>query len=59
MNYQINFSYYFDTEQLRQGGKAGAVKACNRCRGSGKVFITRQIGPGMILAYFKCNKRFM
>jgi DnaJ family protein A protein 2 len=30
------------------GGKAGSVKPCDRCRGSGKVFVTRQIGPGMI-----------
>jgi len=30
------------------GGKAGSVNKCERCRGSGKVFITRQIGPGMI-----------
>jgi DnaJ family protein A protein 2 len=30
------------------GGKEGAVHNCSKCRGSGKVFITRQVGPGMI-----------
>jgi len=30
------------------GGKQGSVKKCEKCRGSGKVFITRQIGPGML-----------
>ena len=32
----------------RIGGKTGSVRKCDRCRGTGKVFITRQIGPGMI-----------
>ncbi|KAI6237114.1 hypothetical protein M3Y95_00230900 [Aphelenchoides besseyi] len=31
-----------------RGGKEGAVKQCGRCRGQGRVMITRQIGPGMI-----------
>lgn len=30
------------------GGKAESVKNCARCRGTGRVFISRQIGPGMI-----------
>ena len=30
------------------GGKAGSVKQCDRCRGSGRMFVTRQVGPGMI-----------
>ncbi|KAH7708397.1 dnaJ subfamily A member 2 [Aphelenchoides avenae] len=30
------------------GGKEGAVQPCTRCRGSGRMFVTRQIGPGMI-----------
>jgi DnaJ-class molecular chaperone len=32
----------------RIGGKAESVKNCARCRGTGRVFISRQIGPGMI-----------
>ncbi|KAF7627284.1 CR-type domain-containing protein [Meloidogyne graminicola] len=30
------------------GGKPGSVKRCEYCRGSGRVFTTRQIGPGML-----------
>uniref|UniRef100_A0A1I8BSU8 CR-type domain-containing protein n=1 Tax=Meloidogyne hapla TaxID=6305 RepID=A0A1I8BSU8_MELHA len=30
------------------GGKPGSVKRCEYCRGSGRVFATRQIGPGML-----------
>lgn len=30
------------------GGKPGAVKTCDKCRGGGRMFVTRQIGPGMI-----------
>ncbi|KAI1719280.1 dnaJ central domain-containing protein [Ditylenchus destructor] len=30
------------------GGKQGAVKPCDKCRGGGRMFVTRQIGPGMI-----------
>ncbi|KAL3083279.1 hypothetical protein niasHS_011081 [Heterodera schachtii] len=30
------------------GGKQGSVRKCDRCQGSGRVFRTRQIGPGMI-----------
>ncbi|KAI3421957.1 DnaJ sub A member 2 [Globodera pallida] len=30
------------------GGKQGSVRHCERCHGSGKMLITRQIGPGMI-----------
>lgn len=30
------------------GGKAGAVQRCDKCSGTGRVYITRQIGPGMI-----------
>lgn len=33
---------------FRRGGKEGAVSNCEQCRGSGRRFITRQIGPGMI-----------
>ncbi|KAI6189991.1 DnaJ subfamily A member 2 [Aphelenchoides bicaudatus] len=31
-----------------RGGKEGAVQTCTRCRGSGRVMLTRQVGPGMI-----------
>ncbi|KAI6228758.1 hypothetical protein M3Y99_01184400 [Aphelenchoides fujianensis] len=31
-----------------RGGKEGAVTKCDRCRGQGRVLITRQIGPGML-----------
>jgi len=31
-----------------RGGKEGAVQQCQRCRGNGRVLMTRQVGPGMI-----------
>lgn len=31
-----------------RGGKAGAVQGCDRCRSSGKVLETRQLGPGIV-----------
>jgi DnaJ family protein A protein 2 len=31
-----------------RGGKEGAVQECARCRGNGRVMLTRQVGPGMI-----------
>jgi DnaJ family protein A protein 2 len=31
-----------------RGGKEGAVQTCTRCRGNGRVMLTRQVGPGMI-----------
>jgi len=32
-----------------RGGKDGtAVKECQRCRGQGRVLLTRQVGPGML-----------
>lgn len=31
-----------------RGGSEGAVQTCTRCKGQGRVMITRQVGPGMI-----------